>query len=150
MNRINWGKVLIGGLIAGLVINAGEFVLHGLVLGNDWMDAMKALGRANPSATQMQASYFLFFGQGFLVGIAGVWLYAAIRPRYGAGPGTAVKAAIGAWVLRCVGPSMVQYAFSLYPAKLITVPMVAEIVIMILALVIGAAPYGERGSATGT
>jgi len=149
MNRINWVKVIIGGLIAGLVINAGEFVLHGLVLGNDWMDAMKALGKANPGSSQMTTSYIMFFGQGFLVGVAGVWLYAAIRPRYGAGPGTAVKAALGAWVLRCVGPSMVQYAFNLYPSKLITVPLVAEIVIMILALVIGAAPYGEGERATG-
>ena len=34
---------------------------------------------------------------GFALGIAAVWLYAAIRPRYGAGAGTAVRAGVAVW-----------------------------------------------------
>lgn len=34
---------------------------------------------------------------GFVFGIAAVWLYAAIRPRYGAGIGTPVRAGIAVW-----------------------------------------------------
>ena len=33
------------------------------------------------------------------LGIAAVWLYAAIRPRYGAGPRTAVIAGLAVWVM---------------------------------------------------
>ena len=144
MGKINWNRVILGGLVAGVIINIFEFVLHGAVLAQDMDAAVRALGREVGGRELL-----MFLAWGFLVGIFAVWLYAAIRPRYGAGPGTAVKAALGAWVLRCVGPSMVQYAFNLYPSKLITVPLVAEIVIMILALVIGAAPYGEGERATG-
>ena len=32
MNRINMGRVLIGGLLAGLIINIGEFILNGILL----------------------------------------------------------------------------------------------------------------------
>jgi hypothetical protein len=35
----------------------------------------------------------------FVLGIASVWLYAAIRPRYGAGPKTAVCAGLAVWIL---------------------------------------------------
>jgi hypothetical protein len=35
---------------------------------------------------------------GFLVGIFAVWLYAAIRPRYGDGPKTALCAGAVVWV----------------------------------------------------
>ena len=35
----------------------------------------------------------------FALGILLVWLYAAIRPRFGAGVATAVKAAVFAWML---------------------------------------------------
>ena len=33
---------------------------------------------------------------------AAVWLYAAIRPRYGAGVGTAVRAGVANWFFSCV------------------------------------------------
>jgi hypothetical protein len=35
----------------------------------------------------------------FVLGIASVWLYAAIRPRYGAGLGTAVIAGLAVWTM---------------------------------------------------
>ena len=41
----------------------------------------------------------LFILLDFVYGIALVQLYAAIRPRFGPGPGTAVKAGIFVWVL---------------------------------------------------
>ena len=33
MNGINWTRVLLGGLVAGVVMNAGEAALHGGLLG---------------------------------------------------------------------------------------------------------------------
>jgi hypothetical protein len=38
-------------------------------------------------------------GATFVIGVAAVWLYAAIRPRYGAGPRTAIVAGLAVWVL---------------------------------------------------
>jgi hypothetical protein len=32
MKKINMGRVLLGGLIAGVVLNIGEFLLNGVVL----------------------------------------------------------------------------------------------------------------------
>ena len=32
MGKINFGRVLLGGLVAGLVINIGEYLLNGVVL----------------------------------------------------------------------------------------------------------------------
>ena len=33
MGQINWGRVLLGGIVAGIIIDAGEFVLYGVVRG---------------------------------------------------------------------------------------------------------------------
>ena len=33
MKNINLGKVLIGGLLAGLILNVGEFLLNDVILG---------------------------------------------------------------------------------------------------------------------
>jgi hypothetical protein len=45
MGKINWARVLVGGLLAGFIINIFEYVTNGVVLAADWDAAMKALGR---------------------------------------------------------------------------------------------------------
>ena len=89
MNRINMGRVLIGGLLAGLIINFGEFILNGVLLAEEMNAAMAALNKP-PINPGMIVWFVLFgFGLGFML----VWVYAAIRPRFGAGIKTAICAA---------------------------------------------------------
>src|SRR3989442_14768444 len=76
MGKINWIRVILGGLAAGLIINVFESVLNGVILAKDMEAAISALGR------QMGGGALaMFIAWGFLVGIFAVWLYAAIRPR---------------------------------------------------------------------
>jgi len=94
--QINWGRVIGGGLLAGLVMNIGEGVLHGAILGQDAMELFQARGiSASPAGWQMP----VLVGMTFVLGITSVWLYAAIRPRYGAGPMTALCAGLAIWVI---------------------------------------------------
>ena len=44
MGKINCTRVLFGGLLAAVIINAVEFFINDLVLARDWEAAMKALG----------------------------------------------------------------------------------------------------------
>jgi hypothetical protein len=85
INKINWTRVLLGGLLAGLIINVFEFVTNGVVLASQWETAMKALGLS------MSGSALIAFTiLGFLSGITAVLLYATTRPRLGPGAKTAV------------------------------------------------------------
>jgi hypothetical protein len=88
MGKINWPRLIFGGVVAGLIINAFEYVLNGVVLAKDMEAATNALGRHIGGPELL-----MFTTWAFLVGIVAVWLYAAIRPRYGAGPKAAVCAA---------------------------------------------------------
>ena len=45
MSRINLGRVAIGGLLAGLIINFGEFILNGVLLEEQMTAAMAALNK---------------------------------------------------------------------------------------------------------
>jgi hypothetical protein len=40
MNKINMGRVILGGLLAGLAMNVSEFVLHAVALGADGQKLM--------------------------------------------------------------------------------------------------------------
>ena len=86
MRKINWVRVILGGLLAGVVINVIEFITNGVVLAADWEAAMKLAGR--PTAPSGGALIVLTIW-GFLMGIAAIWLYAAARPRFARLLGTA-------------------------------------------------------------
>jgi uncharacterized membrane protein len=95
MGQINLGRVVIGGLLAGLIINVGEFILNGLLLEEQMNAAMAALNK--PPINPNMIMFFVLFGFG--LGCMLVWTYAAIRPRFGAGVKTAVCASSLVWAL---------------------------------------------------
>lgn len=88
--------MILGGLVAGLAFNLLEAMIGTLVTAKDFQAALSALGKRMPQTPGMMAYYVAL---GFVMGIALVWLYAAIRPRFGAGPGTAVKAGLAVWFI---------------------------------------------------
>jgi hypothetical protein len=94
MASINTGKVIVGGLAAGVVLNAIDFATNAYILA----DRYKAdLDKLNPQLwTNMNDMSKLpgFLATDFVLGILLVWTYAAIRPRFGAGAGTAMKAGL--------------------------------------------------------
>lgn len=93
MNQINFGRVLIGGLVAGLILNIGEFLLNDMVLGAQMKSFLTTHNFHEPGTSFMIAAV----GGTLVLGIVLVLGYAAIRPRFGAGPKTAVIAALFAW-----------------------------------------------------
>src|SRR5713226_8760098 len=93
MNKINVGRVVLGGLVTGLVLSLGNLLLNRV-----WVrDELKAdLGRLNlsePGDDFIIRAVVLTF----ILGIGVVYLYAAIRPRFGAGVKTAICAGLMAW-----------------------------------------------------
>src|SRR3970282_1205263 len=98
MTGIRMGRVLAGGLVAGLIINIGEAILNIPLAGAQMEEALQA--RNLPPVGGGAIAYFVVMC--FLLGILIVWTYAAVRPRLGAGPKTAVTVAVLAWFLTLV------------------------------------------------
>jgi hypothetical protein len=86
----------------------------------------------------------MFLAWGFLVGIFAVWLYAAIRPRYGAGPKTALCAGAAVWglgyLLAVAGP----IALHLFPRHIMAIGLVVGLVEVLVGTVAGAWLYREE------
>src|SRR5437016_5703792 len=81
MGKINFGRVVVGGIVAGIVLDILGYLVDGLMLAPQWAAGMKALGRPEFSGGQIMGFNLI----GLVYGILVVWLYAAIRPRYGPG-----------------------------------------------------------------
>lgn len=141
MIHTNRVRVILGGLLAGLVINAVEFVTHGVILRDAWEQAMQSLGRA----TAFSASAIVVFNiTGFLLGIAAVWIYAAIRTRYGAGANTAIRAGLAAWALAVFLPNLSTFPMGMFPARLLVIATIVSLVEIVLGTIVGAWVYKEE------
>jgi xanthosine utilization system XapX-like protein len=144
MGKISWGRVLLGGIVAGVVWWILEGIVHGMILGADWEAAMVALGRSIEQQRAGTGRFMMYVTVwSLLAGILGVWIYAAIRPRFGAGPKTAVIAGVTLWCGIYLMPSLVDWAMHLWPAKLVCIPFTTSFFEAILATLAGARLYKE-------
>ena len=144
MGRINVGRVVLGGIVAGIVADVLGYVVDGVLLASQWAEGMKALGR--PDFTTNQLIGFNIIG--LAAGIFTMWLYAAIRPRYGAGPRTAMWAGLAVWFAGVLLPNVgFMGAAGLFPINLALMTTVGGIVEWVLAALAGAALYQEGASA---
>jgi hypothetical protein len=138
MGRINVARVLLGGLLAGLIINAGEFVAS-LIFAESMELALRELNLQPPGS----GAIAVFFVIGFVMGIAGVWLYASMRPRFGPGPKTAVLTGLAVWLLGYFIPLVGDALMGLFDPGLLVIPMIWGLVEVIVAVVAGAWVYQE-------
>ncbi len=58
MNKINFGLVLLGGIVAGVILNLGEMALNGKILATQMTDFFKRCGFPEPG------TYFFIIGLG--------------------------------------------------------------------------------------
>jgi hypothetical protein len=142
MSTINGTRVLAGGLVAGLVMNVGEAALHGGVLG---ADAQALFTRYQLNASPSPVPIVSLILMTFALGIASVWLYAAIRPRYGAGAKTAIVAGMAVWLIAHLwaGVYLGMGFMGLIPPKLAYLPVLWGLVEAPLGTLAGAWLYKE-------
>lgn len=139
MGKIDTTRVIVGGLVAGVVLNIGEFILNGVLLRERWETAMEGLGMDVYTGADIMVMVVMTL----LLGILLVWMYAAMRPRFGPGPKTAVIAAFAAWVLVYVWPFMWNSLTGLFPSDLLLISSVWGLFELPIGTVAGAWLYRE-------
>ena len=144
MGKINLSRVILGGVVAGIVIDVCEGILNGVILKQQWADVFTSLGKASDALSVKQIVAFNLWG--IVAGMITVWLYAGLRPQYGAGPRTAILAGLTVWVLAFGLATAVPVFFHLYPVGLGLTSVALEAVEMILAGLAGAALYKESAA----
>ena len=141
MSGINTGKVITGGLLAGLVYNVLDFLLNYLVVGDDFRANATRLG-LDPAAAESTQGIATWVVIDFLMGLIVVWTYAAIRPRFGAGPKTAIIAGL----IPYLSISFIMLGLStggLFPPALWAKMTLASLFITSIGAVAGAWAYKE-------
>jgi len=139
MNTINFGRVVLGGLLAGLVLNIGEFLLNDKVLGTQMKDFMTRHNFAEPSGSFVG----LAVGLTFVMGIVLVLGYACIRTRLGPGVKTAIIAGLFAWFGVYVYNGIINGVLFGIPTNTMMMVVVWGLIEYVLAAIAGAWLYKE-------
>jgi hypothetical protein len=139
MGGIDVGRWIGSGIAAGMFVWVVEGAASLL-----YMDEMVAALEAHGLAMEMSPSVLaLTIVVSLLLGLVLMFFYAAARPRFGAGPGTAVRVAVALWaggtLIALIGHGMV----GLYPGGMLAIWAVVGLVETVLAAMIGGWIYRE-------
>ena len=138
MGKINVARVILGGLLAGLIINIGETVLNLYVIADESTAVLQRLGLQFPGPHQIG----IFVAMTFVQGIILIFVYAGLRPRFGAGAKTAVIAALIIWIVGFMA-AFADVVLGMTPANLLAIGGAWGLVETIVAAVAGAWLYKE-------
>ncbi len=139
MANISLGRVLVGGLVAGVVVTIGEYLLSEKVLSTQMKEFFTSHGFKKPGAYFIPIAVAL----NFALGIVMLLLYALIRPRLGPGPKTAVVAALIAWFAIYVYTLIINGMALAIPPNLVLVGIAWGLVEYVLAAIVGAWLYKD-------
>ncbi|MDJ0922013.1 MAG: hypothetical protein QNI84_12870 [Henriciella sp.] len=141
MRGISFARVLLGGAAAGLIIILGEFVLNGVVLAEQWAALRELHNVQEPSAAQYAGGAILTL----LYGIVLIWIYAAIRPRFGPGPKAAIVAGLTFWLIAYVMFLLSVWANGFVSLSVAAISIAWGLVEAPVAALVGAWIYREEG-----
>lgn len=139
---MNVGRIVLGGLLAGVWVNISEGILNAWLLMDPYQAMMEMHG-----LTEASWAIAVYLITGFIFGLVVAWLYAAIRPRFGPGWGTGAIAGVFSWLVGYVVPTMWFVAMGLNPgAGSMVLALVWGLVELILAGLIAGWLYREPGA----
>jgi hypothetical protein len=96
---INTQKVVVGGIVAGVVMIVIDFISNMFILGARMKAESDAFKPGLADQMMQGPAMITNIVMNLILGIALVWTYAAIRPRFGPGLKTATYVAVLFWIL---------------------------------------------------
>lgn len=142
MTTINWRRVAVGGVAAGVVMNAMDALTNGVLLFDDYRANSARLG-LSIDAMRSASSIVTIVALDFVYGVVLVWLYAAMLPRFGRSIGTAVRAAL-AFYLATMGIVVGFALMGVLTRELFAYSAVAGLVTTLAGAILGSRFYKEK------
>ena len=147
MYKINWGRLIVGGLIAAVILFITDGVFHERVVSADWKLVYQGLGVGEPHHDAPGILYFAVFELGR--GLISIYLYALMRLCCGPGVKRAALAGVVAWFAFSVAGPAQFIPLGFYSNALWVKVAAFQLVTSIVAAVVGAPLYHDTVDNTG-
>ncbi len=138
--NVNFGRILLAGVVAGILYFLGDGLVHGVLLKQQWAIILSAINIDPERAMNSPAIYGMY---DLAKGLAVMWVYAAIRPRFGAGPKSAFLAGLAVWFLTVPVPLLGLLPMKFFGPDFVAQWAAYDIVPMLLGALVGGWLYRE-------
>jgi hypothetical protein len=139
MSGINTRRLMLAGLVAGILDNVLDGVIGAFFLSGDFNEI---LTRLNVEQGSLRSSAWIIIVGDLLYGFLLVFTYVAMRPRFGPGPKTAVISALSIWLVMVITLSFLLI-IQLYSMSGFVRNALLYLVASIIVSIVGAAIYKE-------
>lgn len=138
---MNYKKILIGGIVAGFIINIIDFLVMILFTGKLY-EKLQAKGLILQSP-RLPFEYLWIFGM-FVMGFLLAWFYAVARPRLGQGPMTALLVSFVLALMVHVPYNFAEASWAVTGRLIPLITMISGIVEFVIAGYVAAWIYKEK------
>ena len=142
---MNTSKVVTGGLAAGVVMIICDYVLNGMLFGEQMKAASNAFkeGLGDQMAAMSTNTMIGYIIMDLVLGMLLAYAYAAMRPRLGAGPKTSIIVALMFWIFGSI-VSVGYLVMGMMSTGLWLSFGIAYLVCLIIASLVAGALYKEE------
>jgi hypothetical protein len=140
--RINIQRLILGGVVAGVVLSIITGIANASILNDDFQNWATGMGNhLHPPAQPVQICFWVFMC--LLDGMVGVCIYAGIRPRLGAGWKTALLAGFLVWIVARLCVAFDMFALGVFPWQLLVGQSILGLVAILPGVLTGAWIYKD-------
>jgi hypothetical protein len=140
--KINILRLLLGGVVAGVVLNMITGIVNACILNGDFQNWANGMGNhLHPPAQPVQICFWVLMC--LIDGMIGVWIYVGMRRRLGAGPKTALLAGLLVWTAGRLCVAFDMFALGVFPWRLLVGQSILGLVAILPGVLTGAWIYKE-------
>ena len=139
---INFGRLLLSGFVAAVVLNLVTGIANATILKGAFLNWANGMGtHLHPPAQPIQVGFWSLMG--LLDAFTGVWIYAGMLPRYGAGSKTALLAGFLVWIAGRLCVAFDMFALGVFPWQFLAGQSVLGLIAILPGVLAGARIYKE-------
>jgi hypothetical protein len=140
---MNTSKVVVGGIVAGIVLNVMDWFVYTRLLVNQMTAAMEQYKPGSSAIMMSGNAITIYIITDFVFGLLLVYTYAAVRPRLGPGPRTAATVA-GLFWLFATFINANQLIMGMMDKNLFWETSLIQLITLVLGTWFGAMVYTEE------
>ena len=141
---MNTSKVLVGGIVAGIVLNVIDWFVYTKLLVDRMTAAMEGYKPGSAAVMMSSNAITVYVITDFVIGLLLVWTYAAVRPRLGPGPMTAATVAFLFWIYAAFLNASTSLMTGMMGPRLFWMTELVGLITLIIGAVAGSALYKEN------
>lgn len=126
MKSLNIPRLILAGMVSGVIIYFALFIANGVILSREW-GLWKVFADRVFQMTPEGLSLVFWAAQAAITGVAGTFIYAAIRRWIGVNLRAAYVSALLVWSTGWLGMSFDKLAFGIEPARMIYYNLLAAL-----------------------